>query len=144
MRKPAWKGASAPCRRLGRWSLLLVLGASVAASDAGPIGGGMQTEVKISAGGDVELPAGGGPDFPKQITFAKGQRACVIVTGLDIDHDTDLLKLEVVDQATGAVVARDEGAYNLVAIWYPRRDMTCTIRVSNDSREEHRVYISVK
>jgi hypothetical protein len=97
----------------------------------------------------LELPAGS-PDNPsfkdlsKKVTFAAGQRACVIVTGRDGNKSPEAdLKLLILD-AKNNEVAGDHGAYNLVAVWYPKEDMTVTVRVLNPDSHEHLVFVSVK
>jgi hypothetical protein len=76
------------------------------------------------------------------VTFAAGQRACVIVVGQG-EVATEDLRLLIIDE-TGAVLASDAGAYDLAAIWYPKKETTCRIRVLNGDGHEQRVRVTVK
>lgn len=119
-------------------SLLFVL-AFLLTAHAGPRDGGFGMEIKIP-GGSEERP--GSHDMEKKVTFVAGQRACVIVTGSNKNISSNLSLL--IHDEKGKLVASDQGAYNLVAVWYPNRDMTCTIRVLNPDSHEHLVFVSVK
>jgi hypothetical protein len=119
---------------------LLALGLSLAdVAYAGPVGGGFSQMIQVPAG-DAAQP--GESELKTSVTFAAGQRACVIVVGRS-EPATNDLRLVVLDEA-GAVVAADSGAYELAAIWYPRRDMTCRIRVLNGDGHEQQVMVTVR
>ena len=126
---------------MGRVILILLTAAFfLVSAQAGPIGGGFGRKVKVPAGTE---DAPGSADLDKKVTFQAGQRACVILTGREPEAPPAKLTLLILDEK-GKIVASDQGAYNLVAVWYPNRDMTCAIRVLNPDSHDHGVFLSVK
>jgi hypothetical protein len=122
-----------------RCALGFILVLSCAPSGAGGVkGGGWAESVSLPEGGN-EAPSTG--QLSKKVTFLAGQRACVIAVGADSPEANLVL---IVEDETGNVVARDEGAFNLIACWYPNRDMTVTVRLENPDDHPHVMMVCVK
>jgi len=109
-------------------------------AQAAPRGGGFGLMAKVPSGSE-ESP--GTYDLDKKMTFPAGQRACVIVTGRGPDAPPTNLTLLILDEK-GQIIASDQGTYNLVAVWYPKRDAVCTIRILNPDSHIHNAFVSVK
>lgn len=113
---------------------------SLLSAVAGPRGGGFGRFAELSSG-SKEDPAV--TTLDEKLTFVVGQRAAVIVTGRQSGVPPGELGLRIRDEK-GQIVASDDGAYNLAAIWYPSRDMTCSIQILNYDSYKRRVFVTVK
>jgi hypothetical protein len=127
---------------MGRLLCAALLGGSFflgTASSAGPVGGAEELVIRLPAGSQ---------DKPSEHELAKvftaGQRACVIVVGrvteAPLPEEFRLLIFDDKDQ----LVASDQGAAELVAVWYPRRQASYRIRILNPDDHEQEVLVSVR
>lgn len=118
-----------------RWFLILALMGTIGGAvrvSAGPIKGPMGAKVRIDEKSTRAFP----------LEFKGGERACIIVRG---DHNPVVDLHLVVKDSRGNIVAEDGGHGDIVsAIWYPERDGTYLISVTNSGVQYNECYFVAK
>lgn len=93
--------------------------------------------------GTIELEPNRMTKISDRIAFRGGERACIIVHA-NRDTKADLL-LQVIDAATGKVVAEDvKGGHVAAAIWYPNHDGEYQIAIRVNAPRAVKCWVSIK